>query len=35
MLLLNCIGGVASANEGNVADLYVRPAFEGLLCPGA
>jgi AcrR family transcriptional regulator len=24
---------VASANEGNVADLYVRPAFEGLLCP--
>ena len=24
---------VANANEGNVADLYVRPAFEGLLCP--
>jgi AcrR family transcriptional regulator len=26
---------VANANEANVADLYVRPAFEGLLCPGA
>lgn len=26
---------VANANEANVADLYVRPAFEGLLCPAA
>ncbi|CAN5314746.1 TetR/AcrR family transcriptional regulator [soil metagenome] len=26
---------VPNANAANVADLYVRPAFEGLLCPGA
>jgi AcrR family transcriptional regulator len=26
---------VANANEANVADLYVRSAFEGLLCPAA
>jgi AcrR family transcriptional regulator len=26
---------VASANPDNVADLYVRPAFDGVLCPGA
>jgi AcrR family transcriptional regulator len=25
---------VSSADAGNVAGLYVRPAFEGLLCPG-
>ncbi len=26
---------VPGAHTGNVAELYVRPAFEGVLCPGA